>query len=56
MVDFPKCNNAYIDWYVRMQTDLPLVDLKVEMLPELCKEEGATLEPIFPMIVSHLLY
>ena len=39
---FPMFIIADIVWYVRMQTDLPLVDLKGEMLLESCKEEGAT--------------
>ena len=37
-----------------MPTDLPLVDPKVEMLPELCKEEDATLEPILLEIDGQL--
>ena len=32
--DFPRCNKADIDWYVRMPTDPPLVDPNVKMLPE----------------------
>ena len=43
-MDSPKCNNATMDWHMRMPTDLPPVDLKVQMLSQLCKEEGATLE------------
>ena len=50
VVDFPRCNNADIDWYVTMPTDTPPVDPKVEVLPELCKEQDATLEPISPII------
>ena len=51
-MDFPRCDNVGIDCYMRMPTDPPLVDLKAEMLPEICEEEGATLEPYFPLIVS----
>ena len=47
---FLMCNNADIDWYVRKPTNPPLVDPKVEMLPELCQEEGVTLEPTVSMI------
>ena len=53
-VDFPRCNNDEIDWYMKMQTDPPQVDPKVETLSELCEEEGATLEPTFPMTDSQL--
>ena len=35
-----------------MPTDPPLVDPKIETLPELCEKAGDTLEPIFPMIDS----
>ena len=38
---------------MRILTDLPLADPKDEMLPELCKEAGATLELTF-MIDSYL--
>ena len=51
-MDIQKHNNADIDWYVRMPTDPPLVDTKVETLTRLCQEEGATLEPTFPVVVS----
>ena len=40
-----------INCYVRILTDLPLADPEDEMLPELCKEEDATLKWIFSMIV-----
>ena len=49
VVDFPRCNLADIEWYMRMQTDLPLVDPKVEMLFWQCEEEDATLEETMPM-------
>ena len=39
---FP-CNNA-IDWYVKMTTDSPMADPKVEMLSELCADKDAMLE------------
>ena len=39
---------------MRMPTNPPQVDLKVEMLPELCKEEGVSQEPTFPIIESWL--
>ena len=35
VMDFPRCNNADNDWYMRMPTDPPPVDPKVYMLPEL---------------------
>ena len=49
VLDFPRCNNAGM----RMSIDWPLVDSKVEMLPEVCKED-ANLEPTFPMRDSWL--
>ena len=52
VVDFPRCNNADTDWYVRMPTDPPLFDSKVEMLLKLCKKECAILVPAFPTIDS----
>ena len=55
-VKIPRCSNADVDWYVRMPTDPPLFDPKVEMLPELFEREGATLEPTFPMIDSQLVH
>ena len=45
VVDFPRCNNADIDWYIRRPTGLSLVDPKAEMQHE---EEGATLGPTLP--------
>ena len=53
-MDFPRCSNADIDWYVRMLADPPKVNHKVEMLPQPCEEEDATLESALPMIVSIL--
>ena len=44
------CNDANIDWYIRIPTDPPSGDSKVTMQPEICKEEGATLEPAFPIV------
>ena len=35
-----------------MPTDPPPVDPRVETLPDLCEEEGATPEPTFPRIDS----
>ena len=54
VVDFPRCDNADTYYYVRMPKDPPPVDSKVGMQSKLCEEEGATLEPIFPIIGSHL--
>ena len=45
-VEFLWCNNADIQWYGRMTTDPPLIDLKGEKLPGQCEEEDATLEAI----------
>ena len=50
VLDFSRCNNSDIDWYMMMQTDLPPVGPKVEMLLELWKEEDAFLEQTFPAI------
>ena len=44
VVDLPRCNNANIDWNVRMPTDPCVVDHKVEMLLRQCEEEDHTLE------------
>ena len=54
VVDFPRCNNADIDWYVSMPANPPPGDPKVETLPKLYKEEGATLELTSPMLDSQL--
>ena len=35
-----------------MPADPPWIDPKAEMLPQLCKEEGANLEPTFPVMNS----
>ena len=56
VVDFPTGNSADIDWYVRMPTDPPPVDPWDETLPVLCEEEGAIVEPTFPMIDSQIPY
>ena len=53
-MDCPRCKNANIDWCVRAPTDPSPYNPKVEMLSQLCKEEGATLEPTFPVKDSHL--
>ena len=45
--DFPRCNIADTDWHVRMPTDHPPDDPKVEILAGLCKEKDATLEQPF---------
>ena len=52
VVDFPRCSIPDTDWYLRMPTDPPPLDPKVEMLPELCEEEYATQEFTFPIIDS----
>ena len=44
VMGFPRCDIADIDWYVRLPRDPHLVDPKVEMQSELCKEEDSTLE------------
>ena len=44
VMNVPRCNIADIHWYVRMPTDPPPVDPKVEMLSEVCEEEGVTLD------------
>ena len=56
VVYFPKCNNADIDWYVRMPTDPSLVGPKIETMTAVYEEEGGTLDPAFPMIDSWLLH
>ena len=48
VVDFPRCNSADIDRYMRMPTDTPLVSPQNEMQPEICVEAGTTLVPAFP--------
>ena len=53
-MDFPECNKADIDWYVKMPTDPSLVDHKASKLPGQCKEGDATLGLAFPMIESQL--
>ena len=52
VVDFPTCNNADLDWCVRMPTNPPPVYPKFEMLPWLCEEKGPTLDPTLTVIVS----
>ena len=47
-------NNYDMDWYIRMPTDKPPVDPKVEKQPELCEEEGTTLKPPLPVRDSQL--
>ena len=46
--------NADVDCYLRMPTDPPPVDHKVEMLFELYDEEDAILESACPMIDNQL--
>ena len=41
---FSRGYNISIHWYVRIPTDPPPLDPKVEMQPELYVEESATLE------------
>ena len=53
-MDVARCNDPDIDWYMRVPIDPHPVDPKVEMLPELCEEEAATLEPTFPITHSQL--
>ena len=48
-MEFPRCNNAHIEWYVRMPADLPLTDAKGKELIGQCEEEDATLEATDPM-------
>ena len=50
IVNFPRCNNADIEWYVRIPANSPLVGPKIETFPEPYEEEDATLEPTFPVI------
>ena len=50
VLDFVGFKNVDTEWYVRMSTNPPLVEPKVEMLLELCEEEGATLEATLPVI------
>ena len=54
LVGLPRFQRTDIDWYMRMPTDPPLVNPKVEMLLELCDEEDATLKLTFLFIVSQL--
>ena len=50
VVDFLRYNNADIDWYMKMPTNAPPVDPKVEIPLEICEEECVILEQIFPTI------
>ena len=51
VMDFPRCTNVDTDWYLRMPIDPPCLTQN-EILPELCQEEGSTLEVTFPRIDS----
>ena len=48
VVEFPRCNNASIEWNRRMPADPPLVDPKGEKLLEPPEGEDATLEASDP--------
>ena len=48
-MDFPRCNTADIEWYVRMSNNAPLVAPKVEMLLGPVEEKGAILEATTPV-------
>ena len=50
----PRCNNADIDWKMRMPTNSPLIDLKVEMPIQLCEKEDTVPEPNLPMTENQL--
>ena len=43
------CTKTDSDWYLRMPASPHLVELKVEILLQLSKEEGDFLGPIFHM-------
>ena len=51
-MEFPRCNNADIEWYGRMPTDQPLVGPKSAKALGQCEEEGATLEATDPVTDS----
>ena len=51
-MDFLRCNNPTIGWYVRMLTDPLPVHPNIKMLSELCMED-ATLEAIFDSQLPH---
>ena len=48
VVDFLRCNNADIEWYVRMPADALLEDPKVTTLLGQYKEDNTTPEAIVP--------
>ena len=48
VVEFPKCNNAGIEWYGRMPADSTLVDPKDKKLLEPSEGEDATPEATDP--------
>ena len=50
VIDLSWCNNADIDWYVRMPTIPTPVNPNVKTPLELCETEDATLEPTFLVI------
>ena len=48
VVEFPRCNNAGIEWYGRIPTDPPMVDPKGEKLLGQCEEEDSTQKQPIP--------
>ena len=48
VVEFPRCNNAGIDWYGRMPAYPPLADPKGKKLLESSEGEDATLKASDP--------
>ena len=56
VTDSPSCNNTDIGWYMRIPTNLPQGDPRVEMPFMLCEEEGTTLKTTFSRIENQLQY
>ena len=56
VMDSSECNDADIDWYMRMPTNPPLVDSWVEMPLKLCEEEDVILDPIPSETDNQLLH
>ena len=54
VVHFPWCNTADTTWYMRLPTDPPLVEPKVEMQLGQCEEEDATLPNLWQIICFHI--
>ena len=48
VVDILMCNNADIDKYMEMPTNLHPVEQNVKRVPKLCEEEDASPGPISP--------